>query len=386
VAIASSAHYRHVVEQNGFSFHSTAPHCDFSDPGFQRRTLREVSGGRFLLRDSILPQIRASYRDLLNAAEQSELLVTQMLSYAGPLVAETTGIPWVSTVLSPYTFFSYRDSPILTSWMKRVREILPGLNSLVNRAARFTTHGWSEPVRLLRRELCLSTTADPIYEGQHSPRCVLALFSSALAEIQLDWPKRVLVTGFPFWEEPGHSEALCAVEEFLHRGPPPVVFTLGSSAVLDPGNFYLESIEAARLAGCRAVLVGWPQEAQGPCGSDLLILRYVPHSVVFRGACAVVHTGGIGTAAKALHAACPALVVPWAYDQADNAARLVRLGVARMIGKHRYTAKRAAKELRCLLSDTRYRENCSRIADRVQSENGIEAACTALESFLRQKH
>jgi UDP:flavonoid glycosyltransferase YjiC (YdhE family) len=386
VAIASSAHHRHLVERNGFRFHSTAPHCDFSDPEFQKRALREVSGARFLLRDSIFPQTSESYRDLLKAAEQSDLLVTQTLSYAGPLVAETTGIPWVSTVLSPYTFFSYHDSPILTSRMKRVRETLPGLNSLVNRAARFTTRGWSEPVRLLRRELGLSSGADPIYEGQHSPCCVLALFSSVLAERQPDWPKQVLITGFPFWEEPGNSAEISDAQEFIQAGSPPVVFTLGSSAVLAPGDFYLESVDAAMLLGCRAILVGWPGRARKLSGSDLLALPYVPHSIAFRGACAVVHAGGIGTAARALQAACPALVVPWAYDQADNAARLIRLGVARMMGKQNYTGRRAARELDQLLSDARYRKNCGRIVDHVHSEDGAETACAALEDCLQREH
>jgi UDP:flavonoid glycosyltransferase YjiC (YdhE family) len=386
VAIASSAHYRQLVERNGFRFHATAPHCDFGDPGFQKRALCEVSGGRFLLRNSIFPQIRASYRDLLKAAEQSDLLVTQTLSYAGPLVAETTGIPWVSTVLSPYTFFSYHDSPVLTPRMSRIRETLPVLNSLVNRAARFTTRRWPEPVRLLRQELGLSPGADPIYEAQHSPRGVLALFSSVLAERQPDWPKQVLITGFPFWEEPGNSAEISDAQEFIQAGSPPVVFTLGSSAVLDPGDFYLESVDAAMLLGCRAILVGWPGKARKLSGSDLLALPYVPHSIAFRGACAVVHAGGIGTAARALQATCPALVVPWAYDQADNAARLVRLGIARMIGKQSYTGMRAAKELDQLLSDARYQKNCRRIADHVQSEDGAEAASAALEDCLRREH
>lgn len=385
VAIASSANYRGLVEQNGFRFHSVAPHYDFSDPGFQKLAQREVSGGRFLLRDSIFPTIRASYRGLVNAAEHSDLLVTQMLSYAGPLVAEMTGIPWVSTVLSPYSFFSYRDSPILTSRMQLVRETLPKLNSFVNRVARFTTRRWSEPLRQLRREIGLPPGADPIYEGQHSPTCVLGLFSSVMGEKQSDWPKNVRITGFPFWDDENrHGELLREVREFMRAGPPPIVFSLGSSAVLNPGNFYPESVEAAQRGRRRAVLVGWPHEARS-LQSDVLAVPYVPHSAVFCGASAAVHSGGIGTTARALRAGCPALIVPWAYDQADNGARLFRRGAARMLGRHRYNANRAIKELNLLLSDSRHSENCRRIADQVQSEDGAEAACIALEGCLRSR-
>jgi len=40
----------------------------------------------------------------------------------------------------------------------------------------------------------------------------------------------------------------------------------------------------------------------------------------------LVHHGGIGTSAQALTAGIPQLVVPFAHDQFDNAARLMRLG------------------------------------------------------------
>jgi rhamnosyltransferase subunit B len=42
---------------------------------------------------------------------------------------------------------------------------------------------------------------------------------------------------------------------------------------------------------------------------------------------ALVHHGGIGTTAAALAAGIPQLIAPFAFDQFDNAARTVRLGV-----------------------------------------------------------
>ena len=48
-----------------------------------------------------------------------------MLTFAGPLVAEKTGIPWVSTVLAPLSYFSYQDSPVLSSRLNVLREAEP---------------------------------------------------------------------------------------------------------------------------------------------------------------------------------------------------------------------------------------------------------------------
>jgi UDP:flavonoid glycosyltransferase YjiC (YdhE family) len=383
VTIASNQEHRLPVEQAGIRFCVTAPRCNFADPEFQRRAFVPRKGGRFLLRDSLFPQVSQSFSDLLEVCGGADLLVTQTLSFAGPLVAEKTGIPWVSTVLAPTSFFSYVDSPVLAPKLRGLRRILPAANSAVNRVARFTTRSWSAAVRDFRRELGLGPGADPIFEGQHSPLRVLALFSSAFAGPQPDWPSNTLVTGFPFWEERTMPPAAASrLEEFLHAGPAPLVFTLGTSAVLDPGRFYEDSIQAARRLARRAILLGAPQGTAIPAGPDFLALPYAPHDRVFPAACAIVHQGGIGTTARALRSGRPSLVVPWAYDQPDNAARLARSGVARTLGRREYSARRAARDLDRLLSDSRYTLNCRRMADQIQSEDGVEAACAVLEGVL----
>ena len=54
----------------------------------------------------------------------------------------------------------------------------------------------------------------------------------------------------------------------------------------------------------------------------------IPFGRLFPRAAAVVHHGGIGTSAQALKAGVPQLVMPMAFDQHDNADRLVRLAPA----------------------------------------------------------
>ncbi len=78
----------------------------------------------------------------------------------------------------------------------------------------------------------------------------------------------------------------------------------------------------------------------------------------------------------------PMLVVPFAYDQPDNAARLVRLGGARTIGASSFTAASSVRELRKLLNDPLYQTNADRIARIVEIEDGVGVACDALEQHL----
>ena len=97
---------------------------------------------------------------------------------------------------------------------------------------------------------------------------------------------------------------------------------------------------------------------------------------------AVVHQGGIGTVAQTLRAGKPMLVVPWAHDQPDNAYRLARMGVARVLPRGDYVAQTAAKELNKLLTNGAYRTHAQTLAKPIQEEDGLAAACDRIEKAL----
>jgi UDP:flavonoid glycosyltransferase YjiC (YdhE family) len=78
------------------------------------------------------------------------------------------------------------------------------------------------------------------------------------------------------------------------------------------------------------------------------------------------------------------LVVPCAYDQPDNAARLVRLGVARTLDRQHCTADRIAAELKHLLFDPSYAAKAAEIGRLIQAENGVGTACDAIEAYLEK--
>ena len=126
----------------------------------------------------------------------------------------------------------------------------------MKRLARFVTRKWPEPVYELRRELGLPKGKNPIFDAKHSPNLVLALFSRVLGVEQKDWPEHTLITGFCFYDADAGNAALPEqLEKFLDAGEAPVVFTLGSAAVLAAGDFYEQSAKAAKKLGVRAVLL-----------------------------------------------------------------------------------------------------------------------------------
>lgn len=201
-----------------------------------------------------------------------------------------------------------------------------------------------------------------------------------MATPQPDWPPHTIQTGFTFYD--AASGALPPeLQAFLDAGAPPVVFTLGSAAVLDPGAFFHESIEAAERLGIRALVIAGDSQPKETPPPNVHVTGYAPYSATFARAAAIVHQGGIGTTAQALRAGKPMIVVPYGFDQPDNAARVRRLGVAETISRGKYNSKRVISALRRVLDDSAYTQRAELISQQVRAENGVRGACDALETL-----
>jgi UDP:flavonoid glycosyltransferase YjiC (YdhE family) len=384
--ITSFAEFREIVEAAGVGFAPMRPDMvGFGDrTAMMERLIDPRRGPEIMVREMFMPHLRESYEDLARACRDADLLVTHPLAFAGPLFAQKEGLRWASTALSPITLFSAIDPPVFPAapWMQWARSIGVGAYRLMFRIPRAMVRRWEQPLREFRAELGLPATgAIAQFEGQHSPRLNLALFSPALAAPQPDWPANTVVCGFPRYDGAAldartHSE----LEAFLAAGEPPIVFGLGSSAVMVAGGFWHAAIEAARRLDQRAILLtGSPPETLGPAPPAVKIFQYLPYSAVFPRAAAIVHQGGIGTLAQALAAGRPQLVVPVAFDQPDNARRVVVLGIARGIPFKKATAGAMAHELAALLAAPGCAARAREIGAAVAREDGARTAADALE-------
>ncbi len=385
VTLATSNFYRPKIEQAGLKFAPMGPHFELGDVEMMRRVMDEKRGPEFLIRRLMYPSIPASYHEVMQALSHADLIVTHPITFGAQIAAEKTGAPWVSTVTTPMLFYSRFDPPAIPQYpfLSKLQALGPGVNGLLLRFGRLTTWPWFAPVRQFRKSVGLPPGRDPCFEGQHSPHRVLALFSRVLAEPQPDWPAQTRLTGFAFYDQAEHGRGLAPeLERFLDAGPPPVVFTLGSSAVFQPGDFYRESLAAIRGLGCRAVLLAGNNELHEPLPPGVAAFPYAPFSKIFPRAAAVVHQGGAGTCGQALAAGRPMLIVPFAFDQPDNAARLRRRGVARSISRGKFSARRATEELGRLLSDASYAGRAAELGEKVRAENGARAAAEAIAGLL----
>ncbi|HKO60425.1 MAG TPA: glycosyltransferase [Pyrinomonadaceae bacterium] len=333
--------------------------------------------------------LREVYNDLNEAVNGADLLVTHLLPLVGPIVAQKRGLPWVSTVLAPISFFSAYEPPVppqIPSLYHLVK-LSPVLGKLFRRIAAYRLDHTMKAVYELRTELGLPRGEQPLLDGQHSPQRALALFSPTIGGPQRDWPPNTQVTGFAFYDKRddfGETEIEPELLRFLDNGPSPIIFTLGSSAFWVAENFYRDSLNAAQAVGHRALLLIGHQRNMPvePLPEAIAAFEYAPFEQIFSRAAAIVHSGGIGTTGQALKSGRPQLVVPHAHDQFDNAARVARLGCGRWLPRPRYNAATVTKELKALFADQNYASIAVEVGLKVQKENGARAAADAIEELL----
>jgi UDP:flavonoid glycosyltransferase YjiC (YdhE family) len=185
----------------GIEFHAVRPDIDPSNTLMAEMIYDVKKGTERGLREFLFPVLRQTYDDLMDAAtkpERADLLLLGELNYAGPIVAEMTGIKWASYVLAPLSFFSAFDPPVLPMYprLARADRTVPGMGRAIKRLARFVSRKWPQPIYDLRAELGLERGPNPLFDAKHSPELVLALFSRVLGTEQKDWPEHTEITGF----------------------------------------------------------------------------------------------------------------------------------------------------------------------------------------------
>ena len=101
----------------------------------------------------------------------TNLLVIHPLPLVGPIVAEACGVPWISSVLSPFSLFSAFDPPVgpRMPYLHRLLRLHPRLGELFVWMAKGLTTPFVRPVYRLRADLGLPPGGHPLIEGQHSP-------------------------------------------------------------------------------------------------------------------------------------------------------------------------------------------------------------------------
>lgn len=392
--IATHAAYADYVTGEGFAFAPIRPDADDlisrlgMDLGEMARKMSQDD--KFLFDALIFPHLRESYDDLLAASAGAVAIVSHSLAFSARLVAETRGLPLATVLLSPMMLYSAYDPPLGSRAPLRrapVGKVEIAYNRFLLWSLSHAIALWAEPLRRLRRELGLCPRYGlDLLLGVKSSDAVIGLFSPALAPPQPDHGSRTLIAGHTFHDRHPNGGGLPAqLAAFLDDGPAPIVFTLGSFVARARGDFYRDCVLAARGLGRRAVILAHEDdlpELAGAQSADVCVAAYAPHSAVFPRAFAIMHHGGAGTTGQAMRAGRPQLVTPFLGDQFDNAERVRRLGVARVVDGKTATPEAMRRELERL--DGVYEIQAANLAECVKREDGATVAALKIAAMVGQ--
>ena len=191
-----------------------------------------------------------------------------------------------------------------------------------------------------------------------------------------DWPRPLMEGAFALYDPHEASALPPELERFLLDGAAPLILTPGSGNRQAHG-WLARAVQAARRLDRRALLLT-PHRVQvpDPLPTGMLWLPYVPLRSVLPRAAALVHHGGIGTTAEALRAGVPQVIVPLAYDQFDNAARVTALaaGIGVAGGAAGARPRVLAAALRRLLASEAVRAGCARTARLAAADDRLDLA------------
>lgn len=390
VTIVTHSEYREQIERIGVTFVPMKPGLDEIGPqeSWSSKANSSVGGPRFIIRTLVLPYIEDSYRTIKSVAPGHDLIISHVLTFAAPLVADELGIPWISSILQPSTFFSAYDPPAVGFFtiLPKLKFLGPSITKRVLDLMALATRGWLKPIKSLRAKIGLPpSTKNELTEGC-SPLGTLALFPSSFASPQPDWPASVSQIGFPLFDEETTADLSEGLSRFLKAGEAPIVFTLGTAVVMMETSYYELAYQAAKTLGRRAVLLVGKKPRRIPAAAwddpDIFISEYEPFSGLFPHAAAIVHQCGVGTTSQALASGRPQVCVPFAHDQPDNARRVTELGIGLTVPAGRLKLSRLVRALKEVTTNGTYTQRALEYAEVLNRGQFSHALIAAVSRYL----
>ena len=332
--------------------------------------------------EAIRPHVTEIARALREQATvDPPLLVAHPLAFAARAAQESLGLRLVTLHLQAAGFVSRHGTAVPHVWLRSAnRWPLPLKRLLVAAGDRLSDHALSPVVNDVCAEFGLPPARNIVREWWHSPHRVIGLFPDWYAAVQPDWPPQTRLTGFPLYGEGDAAPVTPELDKWLAAGEPPMVFAPGT-ANRQAARFFRAGADACRRLGRRGLLLTrFAEQIPDPLPFGVRHAEYAPFGSLLPRAAALVHHGGIGTAAQALRAGCPQLVMPMAFDQPDNAVRLQRLGVGSYLRPSRFTGMAVARELETLLGSEVVARACRAVARRFVGIDPVARTCDLIEA------
>lgn len=344
--------------------------------------IRELIGG------SVGPTIAAVNAQI--AQRKVDLIVRHHISLGSRWVAQKQNIPCVTCVLAPL-FMMNPNAPAVhhpsqsLNASPRIMRMRLAFNKYLLRLL------YDRPLNRQRRIHGFPKERDLFRTEIQSCDKVLGLWSRAFRPPIDGDPANVTITGFCTFDSSPAQQAdnhdlTTFLEECKQFGPGLLVFTLGTSVVHHSNGFYeLAATAASALKLPAVLLVGDAKYAPKTLPQSVRAFPYAPYSLLFPAATAIIHHGGIGTTAAAMAHGKPTVIIPFANDEFDNAARAQQLGVSLTLLATRLSAARLRDTLAQLTSQPAFSQAAHALATRMAADQGPSDAADAILGLLTSR-
>jgi rhamnosyltransferase subunit B len=384
VALLAQPYFKRVAEDAGLEFIAVGDYLDLREIAQRPELMGSWNGTKRILQDLIIPEAPKVFHALEAefSRRRPDVVFTHHICFGVTWACEKHGVPVATGCLSPLAWPAPQDPAHFTPITRR--DPSPRAMRWWLRLARFgSRHSYDPPLNRIRRELGLPKGRDWVLREFRSGDINLGLWSRHFrGPIESD-PEHGHICGFVWFDRHKEQEhAPEEVERYLHGGEPPIIFTLGTTAVHVAGPFYQAAADACAILKRRGMLLtGHADYAPRRLPAGVAAFTYAPFSSVLPRGCATVHHGGIGTTAQSMRAGRPSVIVPFAHDQFDNAARTRRHGVSATVRRSGLSADGLAAALRSVLDKPEPAVRAAQLGQALSIEHGEDVAAERIEAL-----
>jgi rhamnosyltransferase subunit B len=319
------------------------------------------------------------------AADPSVVFVISPAILAARMAAEKYGRRVATVILQPWMVHSSIAPPIFPGGMTLPRWAPWPVGSLYWELVNLTGHLLiGRHLNRFRRSIGLGPVRR-VFRWWHSPQLVIGLSPPAYGPPQLDWPPQIRLAGFPMFDGRKPEPLSADLADFCRAGEAPIAFTFGTG-MMHAAHLFRIALEAVGALNARAIfLTRHAGQLPPELPPSIRHAPFAPFQELLPSCSAIVHHGGVGTTSRALAAGIPQLVLPIAYDQTDNAARVKRLGAGDWLRSRQRTGPGLAAVLRHLLSPES-RARAKALGGRFRDPSGLNTAASLVEGFAVKLH
>ncbi len=375
--------YSDICQQLGIRYMKVPEFIEFDMPEFAQKTMRmNTFQWLIALLDAVFfPYEQLIYQTALELADSHDCVIGHHFLYPLKLAALQNNKPHISVTFCHATIESLSQPPFrfpnlghcLNRYQWQLVDVIFDWTLKRRLGKLWKDQGMDDfghvMSNLLSSDLLNMVAVDPVFcpsrnEWQQQHQACGFLNLASIAEP---------------WSIPN------SLQTFLNQGDAPVYMTFGSLQQAVPDWAMALFVEAAQLAGCRAIIqTSSDQHPADTQQGDIYFIGRHPHQPLFKHCAAVVHHGGAGTTQSATISACPSIVIPFMDEQLFWGCRLHNMGLAsKPLPARNVNAKKLAQRIQTVLANTTFSENADRIASEMQKQNGVKKAVNAINRLLK---